>query len=933
MHNPINRLLIVDGSSYLYRAYHAMMDLKNSHGLHTGALYGLVSMLRKLKEAYPSTYCACIFDDKEKTFRHDMYPQYKANRPPMPQALIEQLEHVDELVKGLGWLIIRIPKIEADDVIGTLAKYGQSYMQVLIATCDKDMAQLVNDKIHLIDTMKNTYMDIEGVKGKFNLEPRQIIDYLALMGDTSDNVPGIEKVGPKTAVKWLKEYDSLENIVTNAHKFSGVVGNNLRKDLSWLTMSKNLVTIKVDCEQEIEEFLPGWQSWRAFLHKDENILSLKDLFTKLEFKGWLKDIEKKETQHNNLLNTLSSTIDCADEDLNLMTFNDILIDVNNYKTITTIEQLKEWVQVLNNYTDIASLDTETTSLNALTAELVGISIAVRNNETKDEKITNTSVYIPIHINQQGLGIEALNILKPWLENEKFAKAGQNIKYDLHIFKQLGIEIKGLNDDTMLASYILSSHDSHNLDDLSRRYLNHQTTSYESVCGKGAKQITFDQVDINTATNYAAEDADITLHLHHILQQKLKKSHALFNVYKNLECNIAHVLLDMETAGILVDIEELKCQTLSLQNTILEIEKKAYAIAGKEFNLSSPKQVGEILFKELNLPIVKKTAGGTPSTDEEVLTKLSHDYPLPKLLLEHRTLSKLKTTYTDKLPAMVNEKTGRLHTNFAQAVAITGRLSSNDPNLQNIPIRTKEGRKIRQAFIAKSGSCLISADYSQIELRIMAHLSKDEGLIQAFSLGQDVHNATAKEIFNLSDIAEVNSEHRRFAKIINFGLIYGMSAFGAANNLGIDTKAAQGYIDTYFSRYRGVAQYMQQTKLDANENGYVETILGRRLYLPDIRSHIYLKRQASDRAAINAPMQGSAADIIKLAMISVNNYLKTNKLQTKILLQVHDELILEVPYEELPHIQSALPELMQNVYELCVPLIVNIGAGDTWEEAH
>jgi DNA polymerase-1 len=595
MNNLINRFLIVDGSSYLYRAYHAMIDLKNSQGMHTGALYGLVSMLRKLKDAYPSTYCACVFDDKEKTFRHHLYDQYKANRPPMPQQLVEQLAHVDELVKSLGWLVMRIAGVEADDIMGTLARHAQVHMPVLIATGDKDMAQLVNDKIHLIDTMKNTYMDIEGVKGKFDLEPRQIIDYLALMGDTSDNVPGIEKVGPKTAVKWLKEYDNLENIVANADKFTGVVGENLRKGLQWLDMSKTLVTIKIDCEPEIEEKFPQWQTWRLFLNKDENTPILKELFTKFEFKGWLKDIEKKESQQNAQNDNIKdksineNDLDNHLNQENLISFTDILIDKSSYKTIQNIEELKLWLEKLNqagNNQQIVSLDTETTSLNPMQAELVGISMAMRkdsnlmNNYDNNNKLTNEAVYIPIHANQQGLGNEALELLKSWLENENFAKVGQNIKYDLHIFRNINIEVKGLNDDTMLASYILSSHESHNLDDLARRYLNHQTTSYESVCGKGAKQITFDQVDIAVATNYAAEDADITLHLHHILQQKLQQSKALFDVYKNLECKIAHVLLDIETDGILIDTQELNRQTEHLSKLINEIEQKAFEIAGQ-----------------------------------------------------------------------------------------------------------------------------------------------------------------------------------------------------------------------------------------------------------------------------------------------------------------------------------------------------------------
>ena len=904
--NTIQRLLLVDGSSYLYRAFHAMPELKNSQGFYTGALYGLTSMLRKLKQAFPSTYCACVFDAKGKTFRHGMYPLYKANRSAMPENLVAQLDYVDELVNALGWLIIKIPRIEADDVIGTLANYAKDHMPVLIATGDKDMAQLVQTNVHLIDTMKNTYMDIEGVKGKFELLPQQIIDYLTLMGDTSDNIPGIAKVGPKTAVKWLKEYETLDNIIQNADKIKGVVGENLRKSLDWIPMGRKLVTININCIQELDHNLPNWQSWRAFGQKHENQEILENLFNKFEFKGFLKDIQNT---------TANAIVEIEPE---------ITIDVKNYSTITSLEQLSKWIELIKT-SQIVSLDTETTSLNPLKAELVGISMAIRLNDKE-----NSAVYIPIHPNQQGLGQAALDMLKAWLEDKNYKKVGQNIKYDLHIFRQAGIEVLGFDEDTMLASYVLASHNSHNLDDLARRYLKYQTTSYESICGKGAKQITFDQVDLATATHYAAEDADITLHLHNVLQAKLKLDEKLYKVYKDIECPISHVLLDMETSGILLDVKELNQQSQNLHEQLMQIEQKAFILAGKEFNLSSPKQLAEILFNELNLPVVKKTSGGIPSTDEEVLTKLSYEYPLPKLLLEHRTLAKLKTTYTDKLPLMINPKTNRIHTSFAQAIAITGRLSSNEPNLQNIPIKTPLGRKIRQAFIAKENCCLLSADYSQIELRIMAHLSKDSGLLKAFNNNEDVHIATAREIF---DINEINSEQRRYAKIINFGLIYGMSAFGVANSLGIQTKAAQKYIDTYFTRYAGVANYMQNIKLTAHEQDYVETILGRRLYLADINNPNYLKRQAAERAAVNAPMQGSAADIIKLAMINIHNFLNTNNLHTKMLLQVHDELILEVPYNELETIQNNLPNLMQSVVELEVPLIVNIGMGDSWEQAH
>jgi DNA polymerase I len=923
------RLLLIDGSSYLYRAFHAMADLKNSQGMFTGALYGLVSMLRKTKENYPSTYCACIFDAKEKTFRHDMYPEYKANRSSMPENLVTQIQYVDDLVKALGWLTIKVPTIEADDVIGTLSKHACPHMPVLIATGDKDMAQLVNHNVHLVDTMKNVYMDIEGVKGKFDLLPEQIIDYLALMGDTSDNIVGIDKVGPKTAVKWLKQYNNIDNILLNADKITGVVGENLRKSFDIVKLAKTLVTIDQNCEDKISAYVPNWQSWRDFSNRDEDSNSLREMFIKFEFKGWLYLLDKSRNNSSS-----NESIDFNKESLcdNAIQPPTDSINADEYKLISNNEQLNLFINELNQYHDTASIQVQASSINPMIANIIGISIAINNN----------AVYIPFNNDNNKNSNISMELLKPWLENKNHKKVGHNIKYVMHVFKNIGISIAGLNDDIMLASYILASHHTHHIDDLSKRYLNYQNINYEILCGKGAGRLGFEQVDISSATKYAAGDADIILHLYNILIHKLKNAD-LLSIY-NMECELSHVLCDTERAGILIDSEKLYTQSHELGIKIKHIEHQVHDIVYStnnnndnnnkqqvEINLNSPKQIGEMLFEKLKLPVVKKTASGSPSTDEEVLTKLAHNHPIAKLILDHRALSKLKTTYTDKLPSMANKHTGRIHTTFAQAVAITGRLSSLEPNLQNIPIKTAEGRRVRNAFIAKPGCCLISADYSQIELRIMAHLSQDPSLLSAFSNNEDVHQATAKQIFELETLEQVSKEQRRYAKIINFGLIYGMSAFGVANNLGIDNKEAQQYIDTYFIKYVGVAAYMQQTKLDAKENGFVQTILGRRLYLDDINSNMYIKRQASERAAVNAPMQGSAADIIKLAMIKLHNYLFDNKLESKILLQVHDELILEVPYTELEHIQNILKDIMENILRLKVPLIVNVGVGDTWED--
>jgi len=908
-------LLLVDGSSYLYRAFHAMPDLRNPNGEPTGAIYGMINMLRRLRSELPTSHIACVFDAKGPTFRDEWYPQYKANRSSMPEDLVKQIEPIHAVVKAMGWPVIMVPGVEADDVIGTLSKQATARgWSTIISTGDKDLAQLVDESVTLINTMTNEKLDIKGVVDKFGIPPDLIVDYLTIMGDTVDNVPGVPKAGPKTAVKWLTEYGNLDEVLAHADEIKGVVGENLRQSRDWLVQAKRLLTVKVDCA--LEEHLADLSDLEV---QDENHDQLRELFIRYGFKTWLREFEAKVTPNtsanfDNLGLNSQDTLSLPTEVLN-----------KNYECVLTQEHLQHWLERIQ-AASLTSIDTETTGLEPMRSQLVGISLAVEPGQ---------ACYIPLkHLtNEDQLSREeTLQFLKPWLEDPNAAKLGQNLKFDKHIFANHGIHLQGIVHDTLLESYVYESHRPHDMDGMAQRHLGVKTISFEEVCGKGASQIGFDQVDIARATQYAAEDADITLRLHQHLWPLIQREENLRHVYQEIEIPTMRVLSIMERNGILIDSQKLSAQGQAIGLRMLSLEKEIYTLAGQPFNIQSPKQIGEILFQVKNLPIIKKTPGGAPSTDEEVLQKLSENYPLPARILDYRSLAKLQSTYIEKLPRMADAKTGRVHTNYAQAVAATGRLASNEPNLQNIPVRTEEGRKIREAFIARPGCYLMSADYSQIELRIMAHIAQDANLLEAFAQGRDIHKATAAEIFGVS-LDDVSSEQRRYAKVINFGLIYGMSAFGLASNLGIERSAAQTYIDTYFGRYPGVAKYMSDTRLLAKDKGYVETIFGRRLWLPEINSTNGMRRQGAERAAINAPMQGTAADLIKLSMIAVQAWLESEKLETKLLLQVHDELVLEVPHQELELVKKNLDKLMTSVATLRVPLEVGIGIGDNWEEAH
>lgn len=910
-----NTLLLVDGSSYLYRAFHAMPDLRNADGAPTGAIYGMINMLRRLRADFPAAYMACVFDAKGKTFRDHLFAEYKANRASMPEDLSKQIEPIHEAVRALGWPILMVEGIEADDVIGTLAVQATAHgMRTVVSTGDKDLAQLVNDNVTLINTMSNETFDRDAVIAKFGVPPERIVDYLTLVGDAVDNVPGVDKVGPKTAVKWLNQYGSLDGIIENAASIGGAVGENLRRALDWLPQGRTLVTVKTDCDLT-QHMVSIPESLIASPVDDAAMLAF---FKRYGFKTWLRELESKTAA--------KSSAQQGAPQANLFGASGSE-PVKQYETVLTDEHLDKWLERINAAV-LTSVDTETTSLDPMQAQLVGISLCCE---------PGVAAYIPVAHRYQDAPAQlsrdhVLTRLKPWLEDAAKPKVGQHLKYDAHIFANHGVTLKGIVHDTLLESYVFESHRSHDMDSLALRHLNTKTIAYEEVCGKGASQIGFDEVAIDRATQYAAEDADITLRLHHAMWPQVEENEGLKFIYERIELPTAVVLQKIERNGVLIDAGLLATQSGELGKRMLEMEKNAYELAGQSFNLNSPKQLGEIFFEKLKLPVVKKTPSGTPSTDEEVLQKLAENYPLPKILLEYRGLSKLKSTYTDKLPKMVNPATGRVHTNYAQAVAVTGRLASNEPNLQNIPVRTAEGRRIREAFIAPPGSVIVSADYSQIELRIMAHISGDESLLRSFAEGEDVHRATASEIFGVPP-AEVTSEQRRYAKVINFGLIYGMSAFGLAANLGIERSAAQMYIEKYFNRYPKVAQYMTDTRAQAKANGYVETVYGRRLWLAEINSPNGPRRQAAERAAINAPMQGTAADLIKLSMIAVQDWLEGERLQSKMVMQVHDELVLEVPESELSYIQQRLPELMRGVGKLKVPLLAEVGVGKNWEEAH
>jgi DNA polymerase-1 len=944
-----HRLLLVDGSSYLYRAFHAMPDLRNGAGEPTGAIYGMVNMMRRARSEIEADHIACVFDAKGKTFRDEMYPEYKAHRSPMPEDLVKQIEPIHAMVQALGWPVLMVSGVEADDVIGTLAcQASQAGWETIISTGDKDLAQLVNSSVTLINTMTNEKLDIEGVITKFGVPPERIVDYLSIIGDAVDNVPGVPKAGPKTANKWLAEFGDLDNLMAHADQIKGVVGENLRNSLQWLPQARQLITVKTDCD--LSPHLPGLDDLHA---KVEDAPLLRELFERYAFKTWLRDVEKqlgdagpeaiserldlagspiqnnvddvsasnKKKQGNQFGPTATSaTTALSQETADLQT-----AIAKHYECVVDEAALDCWIKKIEG-ASLTAVDTETTSLDALAAELVGISLSITPGE---------ACYIPVshRTGENQLCREfVLSKLKPWLESKKHLKVGQNLKYDIHIFANYDIAVQGVEFDTLLESYVLESHMPHNMDSLAERHLGMKTIRYEEVCGKGVHQIGFDQVDLKTATDYAAEDADITLRLHLALWPQIQASPGLLYVFEHIEMPAMRVLGIMERNGIRIDSALLSKQGQEVGKRLLVLESEIHQLAGQPFNIQSPKQIAEILFGQLELPIIKKTPSGAPSTDEEVLQKLAEDYPLPARILDYRSLAKLMSTYIEKLPRMADPKTGRVHTSFSQATAVTGRLASSDPNLQNIPVRTEEGRRIREAFIPAQGCKLLSADYSQIELRIMAHIAEDENLLAAFAAGKDVHQATAAEIFGVP-LESVNSEQRRYAKVINFGLIYGMSAFGLAGNLGIERSAAQNYIAKYFDRYPGVAQYMERTRQEARENGYVETVFGRRLWLPEIKGSNGPRRQGAERAAINAPMQGTAADLIKLAMVAVEDWLEKEQLKTRMLLQVHDELVFDVPLDELELLQEKLPDLMCMVAKLKVPLVVGIGIGDNWEEAH
>ncbi|EUC18340.1 DNA polymerase I [Paraburkholderia hospita] len=902
-------LLLVDGSSYLYRAYHAMPDLRGPDGAPTGALYGIINMLRRMRKEVTAEYSACVFDAKGKTFRDDWYPEYKANRASMPDDLSKQIEPIHVAVRSLGWPLLMIEGVEADDVIGTLAKRAEARgMNVIVSTGDKDLAQLVTDHVTLINTMTNEKLDREGVVGKFGVPPERIVDYLSLIGDTVDNVPGVEKCGPKTAIKWLTQFETLDGIVAHADEIKGAVGDNLRRALDFLPMARKLVTVDTDCD--LTEQINSFEETLAT--RPESREELRDVFTRSGFKTWLREVE------------IADAVEGPETDVPPAPTVD---GEHEYDTVQTWEQFDAWLDKIN-AADITSFDTETTSLDPMTAQIVGVSISVEVGKAAYIPLAHRGPDAPVQLPRD----EVLAKLKPWLESRDKKKVGQHLKYDEQVLANYGIVMDGIEHDTLLQSYVLESHRPHDMDNLALRHLGLKTIKYEDVAGKGASQIGFDEVALDKAAEYAAEDADITLRLHQTLYPQVAAEAQLDHVYRDIEVPTSRVLRKMERNGVLIDAEKLRVQSNEIATRLVELEKQAYGFAGGEFNLGSPKQIGQIFFEKLELPVIKKTPSGAPSTDEEVLQKLAEDYPLPKVLLEHRGLSKLKSTYTDKLPRMVNATTGRVHTNYAQAVAVTGRLASNDPNLQNIPVRTGEGRRIREAFIAPPGHKLVSADYSQIELRIMAHISGDEALLRAFKQGEDIHRATASEVFGVTPL-EVSNDQRRIAKVINFGLIYGMSSFGLASNLGITRDAAKLYIDRYFARYPGVAAYMENTRTSAKMKGYVETVFGRRLWLPEINGGNGPRRQAAERAAINAPMQGTAADLIKMSMIAVQKWIEESGIGTRMIMQVHDELILEVPDDELSDVRKRLPELMCGVAQLKVPLVADVGAGANWEEAH
>ena len=896
------QVVLVDGSSYLFRAYHALPQLVSSKGQATGAIKGVISMIRKLIAEYPDSHIAVVFDAKGKSFRNEIYKDYKANRPPMPDELRSQIEPIHNIIRLMGLPILVVDHVEADDVIGTLATQATAKkMDVLVSTGDKDMAQLVTPHVTLINTMTDTLMDGPGVEEKFGVRADQIIDYLALVGDTSDNIPGVPKCGPKTAVKWLQAFESLNGVMSNAESVKGKVGEYLRDSLEFLPMSYELATIKKDLELEysVDELAPSEPD-------SEGLLAI---FTELEFRPWVNEINSDASADTNE-SPLTPTL------------------VTEYETVFDETRLDIWLEKLAK-ADAFAFDTETTSIDYMEAKLVGLSFCCEAGK---------AAYVPMAHNYEGAPVQlamelVLSKIRPLLENPEKTIIGQNLKYDISVMARHGVSIKAKVIDTMLESYVLNSVASrHNMDDLALNYLGLSTVHFEDIAGKGAKQLTFNQIELDKAGHYAAEDADITFRLHQVLWPRLQAEGRLASVYQDIEIPLVPILSDVERGGVLLDEEQLKLQSRELEKRLHDLEQEAYGLAGEEFNLGSPKQLQQIFFQKLGLPVIKKTPKGQPSTAEPVLQELALDYPLPRVIMEYRGLSKLKSTYTDQLPKQIAQSTGRIHTSYHQAVTATGRLSSSDPNLQNIPIRTQEGRRVRRAFIAPDGYKIMAADYSQIELRIMAHLSQDKGLIHAFKNGLDIHKATAAEVFG-GAVSDVSDDHRRSAKAINFGLIYGMSAFGLSRQLNISRGAAQDYIDLYFNRYPGVKDYMDRTRALAADQGYVETIFGRRLYLPEIRASNFQRRQAAERTAINAPMQGTAADIIKKAMITVHGWLASSNLDTRMTMQVHDELVLEVPEGNVQEVASGVEKLMSGAAELCIPLVVEAGVGDNWDEAH
>lgn len=924
-----NPLILVDGSSYLYRAYHAFPPLTNSAGQPTGAMYGVLNMLRSLIMQYEPSHVAVVFDAKGKTFRDELFEAYKSHRPPMPDDLREQIAPLHDMVVAMGMPLLSVSGVEADDVIGTLAKQAAAEGRaVLISTGDKDMAQLVTPDITLINTMNNTILGPEEVETKYGVPPSLIIDYLALMGDSSDNIPGVPGVGEKTAQALLQGLGSLDDIYADLDKIAGLSFRGAKtlapkmetnKEMAYL--SYTLATIKTDVELD--------RTWDSLALTEPDLDKLHALFTQYEFKRWISDLEnggwlaKKSTRSAPSKAAVTAAVQTPAAPVGTPE-----ISSENYETILDEEALNRWAQILREAGEFA-FDTETDSLDNLSARLVGMSFAAKAGHAAYVPIGHDYLDAP----DQLLTEQVLRVMKPILEDEKIRKIGQNLKFDRGIMENYGVELRGIAFDTMLESYVLNSvAGRHDMDSLADRHLNYKTTTFEDIAGKGKKQLTFNQIPLEEAANYAAEDADITLLLHQALYPQLEAEKSLLHVYQDIEMPLVPVLSRMERTGVLIDANVLAAQSVELTARLDELEKQAFAIAGEEFNLSSPKQLQTILFEKLNLPVVKKTPGGAPSTNEEVLEELADNHELPRVILEHRSLSKLKTTYTDKLPLMVDPKTRRVHTSYHQAVTATGRLSSRDPNLQNIPVRTDEGRRIRQAFIARDGYCIMAADYSQIELRIMAHLSQDKGLLKAFAEGKDIHRATAAEVFGVP-LDEVTADQRRSAKAINFGLIYGMSAFGLARQLGIPRGEAQRYMDLYFERYPGVLEYMARTREHAAEKGYVETLEGRRLWLPEINSRNGMRRKAAEREAINAPMQGTAADIIKKAMIAVDDWLQKENIDALMIMQVHDELVFEVRKEQQAEMAEKIRGLMEAAMKLDVPLKVEVGVGANWDEAH